>query len=114
MKRKSDLIVVEYLIDQIETIEKYLLDKTEGDFYRDDILKDACYARLLVLGEYAGRISEIFKKEHQEIEWAVIRGARNFYAHAYDALDWTKVWETLNREIPDLKIKLKTILEKES
>lgn len=113
MKRKNDLNIVRYLLEQIDIIEKYLFNKTEDEFYREDLLKDACYARLLVLGEYAGRVSSELKKEYKEIEWDVIRGARNFYAHAYDALDWTKVWETLSRDIPELKEKLKTIFEKE-
>lgn len=61
-------LVIEYLIEQIEKIESYVSGKNEEDFYRDDVLKDACYARLLVLGEYAGRTSEHFRKKHNEIE----------------------------------------------
>lgn len=109
--KSGDRHIILYLIEQIEIIEKYLLNKTEDDFYRDDILKDACYARVLVLGEYAGRTSDEFKEKHNEIEWEVIRGARNFYAHAYNALDWTKVWETLKNEIPELKLKFKNIID---
>lgn len=114
MKRKEEILIVEFLIEQIEKLEEYILDKSEEDFYRDDILKDACYARLLVLGEYAGKTSESFREKHSSIEWSVIRGARNFYAHAYGAIDWTKIWETLNTEIPELKKKLIRIIQTES
>lgn len=114
MKLKDDILIVEFLLEQIEKIEEYLSGKSEEDFYRDDILKDACYARLLVLGEYAGKTSEGFRKRHNTIEWDVIKGARNFYAHAYGALDWTKIWETLNNEVPALKQKLKTIIENQT
>ena len=34
----------------------------------------------------------------------------NFYAHGYDALDWTRVWETLEKEIPKLKLGFQNIL----
>lgn len=45
MRRKNDILVIEYLIEQIEKIESYVSGKSEEDFYRDDVLKDACYAR---------------------------------------------------------------------
>lgn len=54
--------------------------------------------------------TRIQRKTQRKIEWEVIRSARNFYAHAYDALDWTKVWETLQSEIPLLKKQLEKII----
>lgn len=51
---------------QIDTLERYLGNKTADEFYNDPVLKDACFARILVLGEYAGRTTQEFRERHSE------------------------------------------------
>ena len=34
--------------------------------------------------------------------WRVIKDTRNFYVHAYGAIDLPSVWDTLNHDIPAL------------
>lgn len=56
---KSDKEQIIYILEQISVIEQYLEGKDEDMFYRDAMLKDACFARLLVLGEHTGRLSRL-------------------------------------------------------
>jgi uncharacterized protein with HEPN domain len=106
--RDKELVL--FLLDQIEMLHSYLENKNEYDFYNDNILKDACFAKLFVIGEYAKRISDKTKQSYPQIEWGVMLSARNFYAHGYGTLDWTQVWDTLHKEIPKLKIEFQVIL----
>lgn len=48
---------------------------------------DACLMRLIVIGENVSRISDDFKKSHDEIEWREIKDLRNLIAHNYDAVN---------------------------
>lgn len=72
--------------------------------------------KLLVIGEYSSRISDSQKNRFTEVEWQLLKAARNYYAHAYGNVTWLRVWETLNEDIPQLKKKIENIiviLEKE-
>ncbi|PQJ10436.1 hypothetical protein CJD36_010695 [Flavipsychrobacter stenotrophus] len=40
-----------------------------------------------------------------------MKAARNFFAHAYDYTDWTRVWETIETVLPILKPKIEHIIE---
>lgn len=106
----KDLIYVELMLESIITIFDYISNKTEDEFYRDATLKDACLMRLIVIGEYGIKISDTLKSNFKEVEWQVLKAARNFYVHVYDRIDWTKVWETIHSDLLPLKLKIERII----
>ena len=55
------------------------------------------------IGELVGELSEETKALNPSIPWRVIKDTRNFYVHAYGAIDLSSVWETLIHDIPVLK-----------
>jgi uncharacterized protein with HEPN domain len=67
--------------------------------------------KLLVIGEYSSKISDNQKNRFSDIEWQLLKAARNYYAHAYGEITWVRVWETLNEDIPELKKKIENIIE---
>ncbi len=50
---KSDKELFVFVLEQINMLETFVDSKDEDNFLRDDILKDACLMKLLVIGEYA-------------------------------------------------------------
>jgi len=106
----KDLIYLELMAESIDTIFNYIGNKNEDEFYRDATLKDACLMRLILIGEYGIKISDILKRDFTEIEWQVLKAARNFYVHVYDAIDWSKIWNTIQDELPSLKPKIEHII----
>jgi uncharacterized protein with HEPN domain len=108
---KSDKELLIYVLEQINTLEKFYEGKSEDDFLRDDILKDACLMKLLVIGEYSSKISGDQQNRFSEIEWQLLKAARNYYAHNYGGVTWLRVWETLNEDIPMLKSKIISIIK---
>ena len=108
---KSDKELLVYVLGQIKILETYYKGKNEDEFLRDQILKDACLLKLLVIGEYSSKISDKHKDRFSEIEWQLLKAARNFYAHAYGGITWVRIWETLNEDIPKLKPKIENIIE---
>ena len=107
---KSDLPYLKLVNESIDKIFEYLDGCTEDEFYSDDQKKDACLTRLIVIGEYGSKISENLRTKFSEIEWQQIKAARNFYVHLYNYIDWTKVWDTIQTDLPVLKIKVENIL----
>lgn len=72
--------------------------------------KDACALVIIQIGEHVNRLSEEFKKEHNEMPWSDIIGMRIIHAHNYDSVIDEIVWESIQDEIPQLKEYLEDIL----
>lgn len=108
---KSDLELFRFVFEQISLLVTFYEGKDEDEFLRDNVLKDACLMKLLVIGEYSSRIADAQKSRFNEIEWQLLKAARNYYAHAYGGITWLRVWETLYFDIPTLKQKIEHIIE---
>lgn len=106
-----DLDFLEFLIDCINHLERYTNNIDEDDFLRNEEKKDACLTRLIMIGEYSSKISDELKSSFSEIEWQLMKSTRNYYVHVYRGIDWRRVWETLQSDIPVLKIKVEKILK---
>ena len=62
------------------------------------------------IGELAGELSDEARALNPSIPWRAIKDTRNFYVHAYGAIDLSSVWETLNNDIPILKTACEAML----
>ena len=80
-------------------------------FLRNDLVKNASLMKLLVLGEYSTHVDDSLKSKFSEVQWQLMKAARNYYAHVYRGTDWRKIWETINEDIPNLKTKIKHIIQ---
>ena len=76
------------------------------------MFQDACCMCIVQIGELAGQLSEEMRTQHPEVPWRIIKDTRNFYVHAYGAIDVASVWETLKNDIPALKQSCITILNR--
>ena len=101
------LVLIQNSIEQIFT---YLSGIDKEKFLQNDLLKDACLTRLMVIGEYSGKVSEVTKNRFPDVEWQQMKVARNFYIHDYGKINWEMVWETIQTYLPALKPKIETIL----
>lgn len=67
--------------------------------------------RLIVIGEYGSKVSNEAKDTFKEVEWQLIKAARNFYIHVYDRVNWLYVWETVKKDLPPLRIRIENIIK---
>lgn len=105
-----DLDILEFLIDSINHLESYIKNVDEDSFLRNEEKKDACLTRIVLLGEYSARVSDEIKNKFSDIEWQLMKATRNYFVHVYRGIDWRRVWETLQTDIPKLKIKIEKII----
>ena len=111
--KQSDQIVLRKMISYCEDIET-LLKRYEYDYekYCNDIsFQYSCNMCILQIGELVTRLSNEIIENNKHIPWKPIKGMRNLHAHDYENVDLEIVWNTLNKDIPDLKENLKKILE---
>lgn len=66
---------------------------------------------IIQIGELAGQLSDDLKNERREVPWKLIKDMRYIFVHDYSCVDNEIVWDTLKRNIPDLKDKCEKILD---
>ena len=102
-----------YLIDMVEAadaISQFVLGVEQDAFSQNDLLRSAVLQKLIIIGEGAARLSKEFQERHTEIEWKDIIAFRNIAVHAYFSVDWSIVWVTATKDVPELRSKIARIL----
>ena len=107
LRDKSSLIDI---LNACESIERYIQNKTLDDFERDEMLQDAVIRKIEILCEASNRVSEEIKNRFPDLPWDKMRAMRNILIHMYDELDLNIIWDTITKDIPQLKAHLTKIL----
>ncbi len=96
--------------DRIEEIRERLGNSFET-FISDSVYEDAINMNIFQIGELSNQLSVGFKKSIPDIPWHRIYGIRNVIAHAYVIVDKRTIWETAEKDIPDLRERLTASLD---
>lgn len=110
--KKDPTIFLEHILDSIEKIEKFTKDISKRQFLKSLKTQDAVIRRLEIIGEAAKNISGDVKKQYEFIPWKKITGSRDVLIHDYFEVDIESVWDTVTKDIPQLKQDIKKLLEK--
>lgn len=79
-------------------------------FEQDLMFQDACCMCVVQIGELVSHLTTELRNQNSSIPWRAIKDTRNFYVHAYGAIDISSVWSTLIHDIPILKAACEQIL----
>ena len=96
--------------DALAVIEQYR-PATRERFDADEPLQSHLLRQLQIIGEAVGRISPELQARYPQVPWRQIAGMRNAIVHAYFQIDWNEVWDTIERDVPVLKLQISKILE---
>jgi uncharacterized protein with HEPN domain len=110
--RREELYLTD-IVEATDSIKKFLSGMSRKSFLPNDLLRSAVLQKLSVIGEAASRLPLKFRTRHPEIEWGDIIGFRNIAVHAYFSVDWSIVWITARKEVPELRQKIADILAAE-
>jgi uncharacterized protein with HEPN domain len=94
-----------YLFDILDSAGlalAYVAGKSREDFLHDVQLQDAVIRRLEIIGEAARRLTDATRASLPELPWRSMIGMRNVTIHQYDAVDLTRVWDTVEVALPKL------------
>ena len=58
--------------------------------------------QLVIMGEAVKRLSADFRARNPQVPWALMAGMRDKLIHSYDIVDLEEVWQTANRDVPEL------------
>jgi len=111
--KKGNFVYLRHILDAISRIEEYTRGISYEDFMNNHLRQDGVIRQIEIIGEATKRLSKETKERHPGIPWKDVAGMRDKLIHDYFGVDLDAVWDTIERDIPPLKNKLKDIIEKE-
>jgi uncharacterized protein with HEPN domain len=77
---------------------------------RETLIQDTVLRNLQTIGQSVGRLSEARREAHPEIDWRSIIGLRNVLVHDYLGINLERIWDIIERDVPDLQRTVEAIL----
>ncbi|HBQ21204.1 MAG: hypothetical protein A2Z91_00355 [Deltaproteobacteria bacterium GWA2_38_16] len=106
---KEHQVYLQHIIDAIQKIESYV-SVGKDVFLSTSHWQDATIRQLEIIGEATKQLPEDFRSKYPNIPWKRIAGLRDVLIHNYLGTDITTVWEITQKNIPELKKQIQTIL----
>ncbi len=103
-----------HILEAASRILVYTDGLDEASFSEDEKTIDAVIRNFLVIGEAVRNVPEEFRAKHPEIRWSSMHGMRNILVHDYEQISADVVWNTIQRDLPDLIRDLKPLVEDSS
>ncbi|MHB1322315.1 MAG: HepT-like ribonuclease domain-containing protein [Acidithiobacillus ferrivorans] len=91
----------------------FVEDLGKIDFITDKRTQQAVIMNLIIIGEAATKVMDIypeFAEDHSEIPWRSMRGMRNRIAHGYFDINLDVVWDTVQTALPELAAQISGVI----
>lgn len=106
----SDLKLLADILDSIHRIETYTKSGID-DFVASHLIQDAVIRNFEIIGEAANKLSDsTIQLTAERVSWRKIINFRNVLIHNYSGVDIGLVWNTIERDIPQLKNELQNLI----
>jgi uncharacterized protein with HEPN domain len=98
--------------ESIEYIEEFTRDVTYDQYINDYKLRLAIVKLLEIIGEASSCITRETHKKLSAHESATLNNIRNVLVQEYFGIDYDIIWNTIAKQIPELKDKIMKIIDK--
>ena len=116
MNRAQPQRLADYLRHVFEAVDN-ILDYTAGmdwpTFLADRKTQDAVVRNLEIIGEACNNVVEHypeFAQLHNQVLWSFAYEMRNALSHGYFTVDYTIVWQTIQADLPGLKVQISSLV----
>lgn len=104
-------------LEDIQTAMIRIAEYIEGlpfiDFKQDYKTVDAVIRNFEIIGEASKNLPIEFKEKYNEVPWNEMYLLRNKVSHEYFGVDYEIIWDVAINYLPENKIQIDGILEKE-
>ncbi|MGV8058216.1 MAG: DUF86 domain-containing protein [Smithellaceae bacterium] len=100
-----------HILDEIDYILSQTSKTDYKSFLKDETLQRAFVRSLEIIGEAAKKLPDSVRVDQSDIEWRKITGMRDRLIHDYFGVDYMIVWDVAINKLPDLRFKIKVLLE---
>lgn len=112
MKNK-DVIILRKNLDYCRQLDEacHMFDNDYNKFLCNSVFLNACCMCILQIGELCKVISEELRTREKDVPWKEWCGIRDVFAHQYSNLDCQAAWDTIQFDLPEMKIEIARILK---
>jgi uncharacterized protein with HEPN domain len=105
MSEKRDIkLFTQDVFSAIDTINQYVFGIwDEKQLKNDKKTYDAVMMNFIIIGEAVKNIYDEVRDNHPDVEWREIMAMRNLLVHEYWGIDERVVWNTIKKDLPELK-----------
>lgn len=96
-----------------DEIAAYIAGYDLESFVADSKTRGATLLQFVIIGEAANRTSPELRARYADVRWRDAIDLRNYVAHAYFAVIWSRIWDTATTDVPALRAQVSTILAAE-
>ena len=107
---KDDSVHLQHIIEAVEQIERYTRGMSESEFFSRTMVQDAVIHQIDLIGEAASCISAEFKNEHPKLQWAGMTDIRKKIIPESFNINFVKVWNAVQDDLPLHKQAIKKLL----
>ena len=107
---KDNIYYIQKIIADLSFVVDHTKELTQKEFETNELLIDSVMFRLIQVSENSSKLTDDFKAHYTFIPWRAIRGLRNRIVHEYGNVELGVVYDTVQKDIPDLLNELKMIL----
>lgn len=114
--KKEDRPYLMYLEDiqqAMNRIAEYIDGFTFISFKRDYKTVDAVIRNFEIIGEASKKLPKEIKKKYSEVPWTEMYLLRNKVSHEYFGVDYEIIWDVASNYLPENKLQIDKILNKE-
>jgi uncharacterized protein with HEPN domain len=110
---RDPIIFLEDIKKAIERIERSVQGRSYQEFVSDEDKLYAAFMNLAIIGEATRSIPDEVKSLAETVPWKKITGVRNKLMHEYWGHDTETVWRTIIVSLPELKVEIEKLLQRQ-
>ncbi len=90
------------ILNAAKTARKFGANLTKKEFLQNSLVQSGILHQIIIIGEAVKRLSIEFRQNHPKIPWKFIAGMRDRVTHGYFDVDLDEVWNTVEKDLPEL------------
>ena len=114
LSTKKDEAYLRHILDAISDIKRFMKGLTKEEFLGNKEKQYAVLRALEIIGEATKNLNKEIKAKHSKVHWRDIAGMRDKLIHEYFGVKLDLVWETVNKNLPELEKQIHEMLRKTS
>lgn len=108
---RQDRQYLQDILDAMEAAESFVADTSFEELEDDRRTQFALQRAFEIIGEATKQLGEEIRNQHPGVPWRDIAGMRDKLIHEYFAVNLEIVWETVHRDFPEVRPRIRRILE---